>query len=306
MRGVTALKKRISIALATYNGDKYIAEQLDSILAQDYNFEELIICDDCSTDSTWDILEHYVKLDDRIKLFRNSKNLGFKQNFESALLKCKYEYIALCDQDDVWMPNHLSSLIGAIGEKSVACGDSLLVDSNGQSLGLTLSYVKNLDYIPDNDIDKAYFIFYYENPYQGASMLLRKDFVHKVLPIPQNVQFHDTWFGGLACFLGGISIVHSPITQYRQHLSNVTRGSHIRRSRIRTMVGHLLFNREYMISRLEMVNCIERLRKEFSPQEKDFVQSFKSYYRNKRNIFGRFKNLLFEIKKFNVIYAKTL
>lgn len=304
MRELSESKRTISIALATYNGDKYIAEQLDSILAQDYNFEELVVCDDCSTDSTWSILEHYAQLDGRIRLFRNSENLGFKRNFESAILKCKSEYIALCDQDDIWMTNHLSLLIDAIGEKSVACGDSLLIDSNGKSLGVTLSYVKNLDYIPEDDIDKAYFIFYYENPYQGASMLLRRDFVHKVLPIPNNVQFHDTWFGGLACFLGGLSIVRFPITQYRQHVSNVTRGSHIRRPRIRTMMGHLLFRREYMISRLEMVNCIERLRSDLSHKEKNFVEYFKSYNRNRSNILGRFINLLFEIKRFSVIFAK--
>lgn len=304
MKDMSNVKRTISIALATYNGDKYIAEQLDSILAQDCDFEELIVCDDCSTDSTWDILEHYAQLDSRIRLFRNSQNLGFKKNFESAILKCKSEYVALCDQDDIWMPNHLSLLIDAIGDKAVACGDSLLIDSNGKSLGVTLSYVKNLDYIPEDDIDKAYFIFYYENPYQGASMLLRTDFVHKVLPISQNVQFHDTWFGGLACFLGGLSIVRYPITKYRQHLSNVTRGSHIRRSRIRTMIGHLLFKREYMISRLEMVNNIERLRSDLSPKEKSFVQSFKLYHQNRSNIFGRFINLLFEIKRFKVIFAK--
>lgn len=89
MNDMSNVKRTISIALATYNGDKYIAEQLDSILAQDCDFEELIVCDDCSTDSTWDILEYYAQLDSRIRLFRNSQNLGFKKILSQLFLSAR-------------------------------------------------------------------------------------------------------------------------------------------------------------------------------------------------------------------------
>ena len=100
----------ISIALASYNGSKYIREQLDSILEQTYQDFELIICDDCSTDNTWQILQEYAQKDSRIKVFENERNLGFKKNFEKAISLCNGKYIALSDQDDIWIDNHLEVL----------------------------------------------------------------------------------------------------------------------------------------------------------------------------------------------------
>lgn len=111
----------ISIAMATYNGEKYLREQLDSILAQTVQDFELVVCDDCSTDSTVRILEEYVEKDARIKIFCNEQNLGFVKNFEKAISLCQGECIALSDQDDVWLPEHLQVLLENIGEKDL-CG----------------------------------------------------------------------------------------------------------------------------------------------------------------------------------------
>ena len=90
----------ISIAMATYNGAKYLREQIDSILAQTIQDFELVVCDDCSSDDTWDILKQYSDADKRIKVFRNESNMGFKRNFEKAMSLCGGDYIALSDQDD--------------------------------------------------------------------------------------------------------------------------------------------------------------------------------------------------------------
>ena len=92
----------ISVAMATYNGEKFIREQLDSILAQTITDWELIVCDDVSTDSTIAILEEYANKDGRIQIHKNKVNLGFKRNFEKAISLCSGDYIALCDQDDIW------------------------------------------------------------------------------------------------------------------------------------------------------------------------------------------------------------
>ena len=79
--------KSVSIALATYNGEKFIREQLDSIISQTYTNWELIICDDCSTDATWEILKSYKEKDSRINIFKNDKNLGFKKNFDTIFFR---------------------------------------------------------------------------------------------------------------------------------------------------------------------------------------------------------------------------
>jgi len=98
----------VSIALATYNGERFLKEQLDSILEQSYTDIEIIACDDCSTDSTPQILEDYQKKDSRLKVYFNEKNLGFKKNFEKCISLCDGDYIALSDQDDVWTKDHIA------------------------------------------------------------------------------------------------------------------------------------------------------------------------------------------------------
>ena len=124
----------ISIAMATYNGEKFIREQLDSILAQTITDWELIVCDDVSIDATITILEEYAKKDGRIQIHKNKVNLGFKRNFEKAISLCSGDYIALYDQDDIWYPNHLEILYNQIGDHSLSIGNSDIVNVNNQYL----------------------------------------------------------------------------------------------------------------------------------------------------------------------------
>src|ERR1700742_3478188 len=99
----------ISVALCTYSGEKFLQEQMDSILAQTYKNLEIVIVDDCSTDRTIDIINSYAEKDKRIKLFQNDTNLGFNKNFEKALSLTTGEYISISDQDDTWLPQKLQS-----------------------------------------------------------------------------------------------------------------------------------------------------------------------------------------------------
>ena len=172
----------ISIAMATYNGAKYIKEQIDSILNQTIQDIEIVICDDCSQDSTFDILKDYQTNDSRIRVYKNEDNLGFKKNFEKAISLCHGEYIALSDQDDIWMPNHLELLRKEIGSKVLVCGNADLINEEGESLGMTLKTQESLDKIPDNDLKKLMSIIIFRNPYQGASMLFKKQALIHAFP----------------------------------------------------------------------------------------------------------------------------
>lgn len=112
------------IAMTTYNGEKYLKEQIDSILNQTVSDFELIVCDDVSSDSTMDILNDYAEKDDRVHVFRNEENLGFLKNFEKAIRICLdrgAEYVALSDQDDVWTENHLEVLLNTISSGGGGC-----------------------------------------------------------------------------------------------------------------------------------------------------------------------------------------
>lgn len=135
--------------MTTYNGEKYLHEQIDSILAQTIQNFELIICDDCSKDSTWDILSDYSQIDNRIQIFRNEENIGFKKNFEKALSLCQGDYIALSDQDDIWMPNHLEVLKSIIGNKMMSCGNCEMINEKGHSLNISFKDLESLDYVPN-------------------------------------------------------------------------------------------------------------------------------------------------------------
>ena len=216
----------ISIAMATYNGEKFIREQLDSILAQTITDWELIVCDDVSTDFTIAILEEYAKKDRRIQIHKNKVNLGFKRNFEKAISLCSGDYIALCDQDDIWYSNHLEVLYNQIGNHSLSIGNSDIVDVNNQYLNKRMSDTDGIHCIRKDTKLLLYREFFYANPFQGASMLLKKDFALRCIPIPNEVHYHDTWISICACFADGLIYTYNPITRYRQHGKNVTINNH--------------------------------------------------------------------------------
>lgn len=113
--------------MATYNGEKYLREQIDSIFNQTVQDFELIVCDDCSTDTTWNILLDYQVQDKRIKCYRDEENLGFKKNFEKAIGLCTGEYIALSDQDDVWIGANVTICSGiTIGQGAVVAAGAVV------------------------------------------------------------------------------------------------------------------------------------------------------------------------------------
>ena len=110
--------KKVSIVVCTYNGEKYLRDQIDSLLVQTYPIYEIIIQDDGSTDGTWAIIEEYVEKHPKlIRGIRNEHNLGWNQNFYAAIMNATGDYIACCDQDDYWMPDKIERQVQEIGNK---------------------------------------------------------------------------------------------------------------------------------------------------------------------------------------------
>ena len=262
----------ISIAMTTYNGEKYLREQLDSIINQTYIDWKLIICDDCSKDTTWSILEDYSKSDTRIKIFKNEQNLGFKKNFEKAIiasLESNPEYIALSDQDDVWCKNHLELLVNKIGNNSIACANAIMIDSNGNNLNRKLNEVENLFFFPDNN-KYIWRIFFFGGGMQGASMLLNRSFIEKCIPIPSGVDYHDSWFSACACVSGGISYSFEIINKYRQHGNNVTYIQHNKKKEKIIFVIKRKLSKFFSGVHTDRFCYIEELSKRFGTQNSDF------------------------------------
>lgn len=292
----------ISIAMATYNGATFIGEQIESILNQTINDFELIICDDSSKDNTWTILEDFSKKDERISIYRNEHNLGFKKNFEKAMSLCKGDYIALCDQDDIWMPNHLEKLLNATDDNlQIVCGDSELIDENGNELGLTWSYLYAHDYNPTDSMDIARHIILNFSSYQGASMLIKKDFLKWGLPIPEKALYHDQWFAFVACFTGGLKYMNIPLLKYRRHSGEITKNQK-RSGALRSFGGRILYN-HWGKDGLVFVDEIRRRVFELNDGQRDLLDVFEKMLKRKQSFWGRIMNIPYFIKYFKPIFT---
>lgn len=248
----------ISVAMTTYNGAKYLEEQLDSILRQTISNIEIVVCDDCSTDNTWDILQRYAQRDSRFRIYRNEQNLGVVRNFERAINMCSGDYIALSDQDDIWTDNHLEVLYENIGQKSMSCGDGLIVDKNNRSLNMTISYQQALDWIPQDDFIKAKTILFFRNPFFGSRMLFHKSLIKSALPIPDGCNYHDSWIAFVACLDNGINYADDIVIYYRRTGKNVTNVYNHRISRYQTL-RYLLLPTDRILMIDEVLKRIETL-----------------------------------------------
>lgn len=292
----------ISIALATYNGEEFLREQLDSVLNQTFQDFEIIVCDDCSTDHTLDILEEYKQLDARIRVYQNDCNLGFIKNFEKAIRYCNGEYIALCDQDDRWVPEHLSILLNIIGDKPIACGNARFIDRYGNDLHSTIIDRDYLVMPLKSGTDLLYRLFFYRNSFQGASMLINRKFLEVALPIPEVAKYHDVWFSILSCMYGGIAFTSEIVNEYRQHGNNYSNSSEKGTNRYRHFCYTLLIN-VYSESRMDIINELLSSRFAFPDEYVDLVKIFKGKLINARSLFGRFRNTPFLIAHFKKIYC---
>jgi glycosyltransferase involved in cell wall biosynthesis len=207
-------KKLVSVVLCTYNGERFLEEQVESILRQTYHPLELIISDDHSQDGTVALLEKY-KGRDGISVFFQEKNIGLTRNFEFAALQTKGELIAFSDQDDIWLDNKIEQLVVAIGDKPLVYSDSLLVDEQGNSINKKLSDLKKMY----SGTDSRGYILY--SCVWGHGMLITKDLFEKSLPMPVEIH-HDIWITFKAFMNGGIVYFDKVLTYYRQHASSTS------------------------------------------------------------------------------------
>ncbi|HVX52773.1 MAG TPA: glycosyltransferase family 2 protein [Chitinophagaceae bacterium] len=206
---------KVAVVMATYNGEKFLKEQLDSILQQTYRNIEIIIVDDCSTDGTPGILQSYAGRNRGISIHRNKENIGYIKNFEKAIQLATAEYIALCDQDDIWHPQKIEILMNNIQEASVVYCNSELIDDKGNSLNRKMTDMKNLESYDDC------LAFLIGNGVFGHAQLVRKSLAVKAIPFPEDCP-HDWVLPFIASFSGIVKFVDEPLVKYRQHATNIS------------------------------------------------------------------------------------
>ncbi len=204
----------VSVVVATYNGERFISPQLDSILEQTYPNLEVIIVDDRSTDGTANLLKQYAERFKNIRLFFNEQNMGYVRNFEKGMLLASGDFLALSDQDDIWDKHKLSLLMQEIDDHPIVYCNSELIDYNGDLIGKKLSDIKRL-----GDFDDC-LSFLVGNSAPGHAMIIRSDLIKAAIPLAPMIP-HDHWLGFVATLTGKIKFVDKVLVQYRQHNANV-------------------------------------------------------------------------------------
>lgn len=200
----------VSIALCTYNGDKYLAEQLDTLVNQTYPNIEIIVVDDCSVDNSFSILQGYAARYPQFKICQNKNNLGFVKNFERAVSLCTGDLIALCDQDDLWHPQKIELQVNAINDSVLIYHDSEFIHQDGSSMNKKMSDLMNL-YRGDQPT-----VFLFFNCVSGHAILMKRELLNAALPLKENY-FHDWWLAYVATNIGKIDFIPQCLVQYRQH-----------------------------------------------------------------------------------------
>ncbi|GHV04446.1 hypothetical protein FACS189485_09860 [Spirochaetia bacterium] len=213
----------VSIAMTTYNGARYLREQLDSILTQNYSDFELVICDDCSTDNTWAILAEYAEKDTRVHCRRNDKNLGYTKNFEKAITLCRGDYIALSDQDDVWTPDHLAVLLENRSDALLVWAQAEFILQDGTPTGEKRLPASQVAFLAHNDNDLFRTLFFC-CPAQGCTMLVNRILLEKAMPFVAT-RAYDPWLTLAAASLKKLRYVDKTIVWYRIHDTNVSQPS---------------------------------------------------------------------------------
>ncbi|MBQ4328600.1 MAG: glycosyltransferase [Lentisphaeria bacterium] len=214
---------KISVAIAAYRGEKYIGDQLVSIVNQTVVPDEVVICDDSPDDLTENEVRKFEKFLN-IRYFRNSAQLGAAANFNKALSLCSGNVVFLADQDDVWYPYKVAWMMErfSAGAQAVFC-DSDITDANGEKMGFThfesRGYVGLRKYAPG--VWKSQFSdSCCRFPAAGHDMALKNDLLKKLLPIPELANCHDNYLGVAAAAFDAWEIVPDSCGTFRRHGNN--------------------------------------------------------------------------------------
>lgn len=294
---------RISVVLCTYNGSAFIDEQIASITAQEYAPFEIIIQDDCSTDDTWDKLQRWQQQNEHIRLFRNAENLGYNRNFELAMKLATGDFIAISDQDDIWLPQKLGSLLKAFTGNDIVLAHNRSVRLENGELDYKKSRLQH--HFSGDDTRKLLFF----NQIMGHDMLFRQSLVQHILPIPAGMSY-DWWIAVVATCYGRVVSVEDYLVYHRIHGNNnyFSKTAASKKKELDLDATLRLF---YTIPGLKpavkiylstLLNLLEQ-----KQQQPGFNRPFFFFlYRNRKTIFGHKRRLFPEISylKNSIKYAK--
>ena len=295
----------ISVAIATYNGEKYIRKQLESIYNQHLAVDEVVICDDISNDNTVKICEEFIseKGLSNWHLFVNEQNVGFCLNFYGAIAKCQGDVIFLADQDDEWLPDKTLKMIECLNKNpdiSVLSCRYDVIDANSEIIensGVTYLGTKNDNSIEFLDVESFIGCSYI----RGFSLCFRREIASLLKPIDlKSLLAHDWLICALGCITGKTAVLNTILTHYRYHGDNVSLAAIDKSKRTRELNKRILGVSESVSGHKYIASfCEGELKKKietfiaFETKRIKFLQS--------KNIFSFFA-LFFKMKHYNRYY----
>ncbi|WP_018616005.1 glycosyltransferase family 2 protein [Segetibacter koreensis] len=221
-------KETICILLASYNGESFLSDQLESLQSQTYSNWNLFIRDDGSTDGTVAIINKYAAKDKRISFLDDGrKNLGSCQNFASLIhfTREKYEYYMFCDQDDFWLPGKIKDTLVLMQEvqKQQEKETPIVVYTNFLYVDRSLQVIESKKDFQTTKVSNLRFAHLLaQNPAYGCTMMINKQLAAIIDPIPAESENHDYWVALVATALGKISYLNKQTLLYRQHNNNIS------------------------------------------------------------------------------------
>jgi glycosyltransferase involved in cell wall biosynthesis len=246
----------ISVAMCTYNGERYLREQLESIANQTMLPSEIVICDDGSVDATPVIVADFaLSAPFKVQFIRNSTNLGSTKNFEQAIELCDGKLIALCDQDDIWRPEKLAVLAAALRDSGAGgvFSNGLLMDEESRVIGGSLWGANHFDCKREgfnSDTKGAISDLLKRNVVTGATLMFRSDLRGLILPVPKE-WIHDGWLAWMLVLHSRLLGVAEPLILYRVHASqqvgvlNRSLSARLLRARETGMHDYCLIERQF-------------------------------------------------------------
>lgn len=206
----------ISVCIATYNGEKYIKNQLESILLQLNENDEIIISDDNSNDNTINTIN--ALKDNRIKVYFNSKEQGYTKNFESALERASGDIIFLSDQDDIWFENKVKKSLEFLKNSDFVISDASIVNNNLE--------IKHRSNFKLRNVNHSLLSNLYKCRYLGACYAFKRKVLLKALPFPEKQKLipHDYWLFMVGKVFFNLKIINLPLIKYRRHDMNTSNG----------------------------------------------------------------------------------
>lgn len=214
-------KVKVSIAMATYNGERFLRKQLDSLFSQTRRPDEVVVCDDNSSDGTIDILKEY-NLKYGLRYYVNSSSLGVNRNFFKAIELCTGDYIAICDQDDIWLPNKIEISLGKLRE--IENDEPALVSSQCNHIDATDEIILELPTQKDSS-SYAENLLGSVNISQGCSLMMNRSLRNAILSKKESCinanGMYDSYIGLVATLIGKKYNIGMRLMLYRHHDKNV-------------------------------------------------------------------------------------